>query len=92
MKCYVGLDVSLAETAVCMLDREGSIALGACVATQPQAIAGVLRRCAGEVVRVVLESGQLSTWLTRERRALGLPVVCVDARQAHRALSISPRS
>ena len=35
----------------------------------------------------MLESGQLSTWLTRELRALGLPVVCVDARQAHRALS-----
>ena len=41
--------------------------------------------CVG--VRVVLKSGQLSTWLTRELRALDWPVVCVDARQAHRALS-----
>ena len=87
MKRYVGLDVSLAETAVCVVDCEGCTVFAACVASQPQAIAGVLRRRAGEVVRVVLESGQLSTWLTRELRALGLPVVCVDARQAHRALS-----
>jgi transposase len=87
MKHYVGLDVSLAETAVCVVDREGCIVLAACVASQPQAIAGVLCRRAGEVVRVVLESGQLSTWLARELRALGWPVVCVDARQAHRALS-----
>jgi Transposase/Transposase IS116/IS110/IS902 family len=42
---------------------------------------------AKKVVRIVLESGQLSTWLTRELRALDLPVVCVDARQAHRSLS-----
>ena len=87
MKHYVGLDVSLAETAVCVVDREGCIVLAACVASQPQAIADVLCRRAGEVVRVVLESGQLSTWLARELRALGWPVVCVDARQAHRALS-----
>ena len=87
MKRYVGLDVSLAETAVCVVDCEGCTVFAACVASQPQAIAGVLRRRAGEVVRVVLETGQLSTWLTRELRALGLPVVCVDARQAHRALS-----
>ena len=55
--------------------------------TDPQAIAATVRRHAQDVVRVVLESGQLSTWLTRELRGLDLPVVCVDARQAHRALS-----
>ena len=77
----------MAEIAVCVVDREGCIVLAACVASEPQAIAGVLCRRAGEVARVVLESGQLSTWLARELRALGWPVVCVDARQAHRALS-----
>lgn len=87
MKHYVGLDVSLESTAICVIDDHGRTLETTSAPSDPQAIAAVLRRRAKAVVRIVLESGQLSTWLTRELRALGLPVVCVDARQAHRALS-----
>lgn len=87
MKHYVGLDVSLETTAICVIDDHRQPIQMTSTASDPQAIATVLRRQPGEVVRIVLESGQLSTWLTRELRALGLPVVCIDARQAHRALS-----
>lgn len=87
MKLYVGLDVSLATTAICVIDEHGQQVKMTCAASDPQAIAAALRRHAKKMVRIVLESGQLSTWLTRELRALDLPVVCIDARQAHRALS-----
>ena len=87
MKHYVGLDVSLETTAICVIDDQGQVISTTSAASDPQAIATVLRQQPGDVVRIVLESGQLSTWLTRELRALGLPVVCIDARQAHRALS-----
>lgn len=87
MQHYVGLDVSLETTAICVIDDEGRTLKRVTVPSDPQAIAAVVRRHAQHVVRVVLESGQLSTWLTRELRGLDLPVVCVDARQAHRALS-----
>jgi transposase len=39
------------------------------------------------VERIVHESGPLSIWLTRELAARGAPVVCIDARAAHKALS-----
>jgi transposase len=78
--------MSLATT-ICVIDEHGRQVKMTCAASDPQAIAAALRRDAKKVVRIVLESGQLSTWLTRELRALDLPVVCVDARQAHRALS-----
>jgi transposase len=87
MKHYVGLDVSLETTAICVIDDQGQTLEMTSASSDPHAIAKVLRRYAKKVVRIVLESGQLSTWLTRELRALGLPVICVDARQAHRALS-----
>jgi transposase len=87
MKFYVGLDVSLATTAICVIDEHGRQVKMTCAASDPHAISAALCRHAKNVVRIVLESGQLSTWLTRELRALDLPVVCVDARQAHRALS-----
>jgi len=87
MQHYVGLDVSLETTAICVIDDQGRTLKTVTAPTDPQAIAAAVRRHAEAVVRVVLESGQLSTWLTRELRGLDLPVVCVDARQAHRALS-----
>jgi transposase len=87
MKLYVGFDVSFATTAISVIDEHGRRVKMTAVASDPQAIATALRRHAKKVVPIVLESGQLSTWLTRDLRALDLPVVCVDARQAHRALS-----
>jgi transposase len=39
------------------------------------------------VERIVHENGPLSTWLTRELSGRGGPVVCIDARAAHKALS-----
>ena len=84
---YVGLDVSLEETSICVMDRDGRILQRGVSATEPEAIAAYVRRHASEADRIVLETGQLSIWLTRELVALGLPVVCVDARLAHKALS-----
>jgi transposase len=39
-------------------------------------------------VRVGLETGQLSNWLTLSLRRRGVPVVCMDARHAKAALSL----
>lgn len=84
---YVGLDVSLKETAVCVMDSlEGIVWRGRCGST-PEAMAEALRRHAPEAERVVLESGTLSPWHWHGLRALGVPVVCVDARQAKAVLS-----
>jgi transposase len=84
---YVGLDVSLEETSVCVMDRDGRILQRGITASEPAMIAAYVRRHAPDAHRIVLETGQLSIWLTRELLALGLPAVCVDARLAHKALS-----
>lgn len=87
MEQYVGLDVSLEEMSICIMDRDGRILQRGVCATELEAIAAYVRRHAPEANRIVLETGQLSIWLTRELLALGLPVICVDARLAHKALS-----
>jgi transposase len=87
MKHYVGLDVSLERTAICVIDDHGRLLMRTSAPSDPQSIGAMVCRHAPDVERIVLESGQLSTWLTRELQGLGLPVICVDARQAHRALS-----
>ncbi len=85
---YVGLDVSLEQTSVCVVDASGkTLWQGKCVST-PEAIAAAIRARAPEVVRVGLESGPLSAWHWHELRKLGVPVVCLDARHAKAALSM----
>lgn len=88
MKQYAGLDVSMEETAVWVLDSGGGSVFRGSVASTPSAIAGLLRRKAPGLERVVLEAGPLSTWHWHELKALGVPIVCVDARHAKAALSM----
>jgi transposase len=51
------------------------------------AIAEVIRSKAPGVIRIGLESGPLCTWHWHALRAMGLPVVCLDARHAKATMS-----
>ena len=85
MTCFVGLDVSMEETAYCARNAEGRILGQGKTATDPDAIAAALARF-GRPARVVLETGRMANWLHRQLAARDLPAVCVDARQAHAVL------
>lgn len=87
-RLYVGLDVSLKETSICIIDDDERIVWRGQTASTPDAIATAIGEHASGVYRIGLESGQLSTWLFHELTALGLPVICIDARHAKAALSM----
>ena len=87
-KTYAGLDVSLKETAICIVDDGGQVIFAGMVATDPHVIAKCLAKHGGNLERFGLESGSTSAWLWREFRKLGLPAVCLDSRHAHRVLSM----
>lgn len=87
-KTYAGLDVSLKETAICVVDDAGKIVFERSVATDPQVIAKYLAKHAPGLERFGLESGSTSAWLWREFHKLSLPVICLDSRHAHRVLSM----
>ncbi len=86
MEQYVGLDVSLQQTAVCVVDQTGQIVREAVIPSDPEVIAAFVKSNAKNVVRMGLESGPTSTWLWSELDRLGLPVICIDARHAKAAL------
>ena len=88
MEQYVGLDVSLKETSICVVDGSGEIVCETSVGTTPETIAKFIEKRAPSAVRVGLESGLLSTWLWHGLRALDVPVVCLDARHAASALKM----
>jgi transposase len=88
MKQYGGLDVSLEQTAVCIIDEHGKALWRGKCASRPEAIASVVKARAPHVERIGLESGPLSTWHWHELKKRGLPVICLDARHAKAALSL----
>lgn len=88
MEHYVGLDVSLRQTAVCVVDQSGKIVRESVTPSDPEAIAGFIKSNALHLVRVGLESGPTSTWLWTELDRMGLPVICIDARHAKAALKM----
>ena len=88
MEHYVGLDVSLKLTAICIVDRAGKIVREGVVASDPQLIAAFVRSHAPHAARVGLETGATSTWLWTELNKMGLPVICIDARHAKAALKM----
>ncbi len=88
MEHYVGMDVSLKETSICVVDGDGEIISEGSVISDPTAIAAFIGSKAGKAVRIGLETGPTTTWLWHELRALGLPVICIDARHAKAALSL----
>jgi transposase len=87
---YVALDVSLQKTAVCVLNVSGRVLIEADVPSVPAALTAFIQTHAPRAARVGLESGPTSPWLWHSLKAAGLPVVCMDARHAHAALSVRP--
>ena len=85
---YIGLDVSLKQTSICVVNQLGSVVREGVVDSEPEAIAAFVRSKAPKVVRIGLETGPTATWLWTELKRLGLPVICIDARHAKAVLKM----
>jgi transposase len=88
MEHYVGLDVSLKQTSICVVNQAGSVLREGVVDSHPDAISAFVRSNAPGVVRIGLETGPTATWLWTELKRLGLPVICIDARHAKAVLKM----
>lgn len=81
MSHYIGLDVSLKHTALCIVDAEGKTVRERKVTSDPEAIAQALADESLTIERVGLEAGPLSQWLFDGLVAAGLPAICCETRQ-----------
>ena len=82
---YFAPHISMDETHVCVLDREGVVVREGKTELTAQAIAGELSK-APSCRRIVFETGRMAPILFHGLNQLGLPVVCVESRQAYQAL------
>ena len=88
MEYYVGLDVSLKHTSICVVNPTGLIVQEGVVDSDPEAIALFVRSRAPGTVRIGIETGPTTTWEWTELNRLGLPVICIDARHAKAVLKM----
>jgi transposase len=86
MDHFAGLDVSVKETSVCIVDDTGRIVREAKVASEPEALLAVLKNPAYHIKRIGLEAGPLSQWLYSALAEAGLPVICVETRHMRAVL------
>ena len=86
MDHFAGLDVSVKETSVCIVDDMGKIVRETKVASEPEALLQVLANPACHFKRIGLEAGPLSQWLFSALAEAGLPVICVETRHMRAAL------
>src|SRR5262249_24447825 len=76
MDYFAGLDVSVKETSICIVDDTGKIVREAKVASEPEALLAALKEPAYHSKRIGLEAGALSQWLVSGVGEGGLAVIC----------------
>lgn len=85
MEYYAGLDVSMEETHVCVVDRDGVSVFEEKTATAPEAIKQMLLK-APPCRSVLFETGRMAPMIYHGLAGLGVPVICIESRQAAQAL------
>ena len=86
MDHFAGLDVSVKDTSVCIVDGTGKIVREVKVASEPEALLAVLTNGTYRFKRIGLEAGPLSQWLFSALAEADLPVVCVETRHMRAVL------
>jgi transposase len=86
MDHFAGLDVSVKETSVCIVDDTGRVVREAKVASEPEALLQVLSNPAYHFKRIGLEAGPLSQWLFSAFAEASLPAICVETRHMRAVL------
>jgi transposase len=86
MDHFAGLDVSVKETSVCIVDDTGKIVREVKIASEPEALLAVLSNPDYHFKRIGLEAGPLSQWLYSALTEADLPVICVETRHMQAVL------
>src|SRR5512147_1315072 len=87
MEHYAGIDVSLEQSRVCVVDATGQIVREATVASEPEALGRFFHRVGVPVTRIGLEAGPLSQWLHAGLSEAGFEAVLLETRHVKAALS-----
>src|SRR5689334_4785647 len=87
MEYFAGIDVSLKDSSVCVVDAAGRIVREAKVASEPEALVAWFGGLGFAVTRIGLEAGPLSQWLHAGLTGAKFEAVLLETRHVKAALS-----
>ncbi len=90
MDYYCGIDVSLEQSSVCVVDAKGRIVREAKVLSEPEALIAWFRSLDLPLARIGLEAGPLSQWLYAGLAKAGLAVELIETRHVRDAFKAMP--
>jgi transposase len=90
MEHFAGIDVSLEESSICIVDATGRIVREGKVETTPEALVQFLTSSGVKLGRIGIEAGPLAPWLFEGLAAAGLPAICIETRRMKVFASVSP--
>jgi transposase len=90
MNYYAGIDVSLEQSSVCVVDASGKIIREGKVASEPQALIDWFSSLGFGLARIGLEAGPLSQWLFAAMKQAGLAVELLETRHVRDAFKAMP--
>jgi transposase len=90
MNVFIGLDVSLASTAICVLGPQGKVVEVLEAASEPEALVRAMTSLPYAVDAIGLEAGPLSQWLSKGMEEAGFDVVMMETRLVKAALKAMP--
>ena len=90
MEHYVGIDVSLEHSSVCVVDGQGRVVQEAKIASEPEALIGWLKGLSLALTGIGLEAGPLSQWLYAAMVREGLAVQLLETRRVRDAFKSMP--
>lgn len=88
MAHFAGLDVSLDETSICIVDETGAIVREGKTPSDPSALVSWFAALKLTVERLGFEAGPLSPWLYEGLRTAGLPAICIETRRMRSATAL----
>jgi transposase len=90
MAIYVGLDVSLKTTSICVVEADGTVIWEGKAESEPSPLVKALLRWRDRITLVGLEACPLSEWLYGALVESGFKTVCIETRHAQRFPSSRP--
>ena len=88
MKHYIGLDVSMKRTFICVINEHGKIVHEGSENTDPHLITNYLSKLSLEEITVGFESGSLTPYLITGFKERAIDAVCMDARRLSPILAL----
>ena len=90
MALFVGLDVSLKTTSICVVGADGTGVWEGKSESEPASLIKALMRWREDIALVSIEACPLSEWLYGALVECGFQTVCIETRHAQRFLSSRP--